>query len=110
MSEHLRYLGQHSRVPIACLPNAGLPSVVEGQMHYDLTPDQLAEYQSRFVRDFGVQVVGGCCGTTVEHIAALVEAVKDLTPAPRSHRARGRRHLDLLLHAVRAAAHLPLDR
>ena len=84
MSEHLRYLGQHSRVPIACLPNAGLPSVVEGQMHYDLTPDQLAEYQSRFVRDFGVQVVGGCCGTTVEHIAALVEAVKDLTPAPRS--------------------------
>ena len=84
MSEHLRYLGQHSRMPIACLPNAGLPSVVEGQMHYDLTPDQLAEYQSRFVRDFGVQVVGGCCGTTVEHIKALVEAVKDLTPAPRT--------------------------
>ena len=83
MSEHLRYLGQHSRVPIACLPNAGLPSVVEGQMHYDLTPDQLAEFQSRFVRDFGVQVVGGCCGTTVEHIAALVDAVKDVTPAPR---------------------------
>ena len=49
MSEHLRYLGQHSRVPIACLPNAGLPSVVEGQMHYDLTPEQLAEFQSRFV-------------------------------------------------------------
>ncbi len=84
MSEHLRYLGQHSRVPIACLPNAGLPSVVEGQMHYDLTPDQLAEFQSRFVRDFGVQVVGGCCGTTVEHIRALVDAVKDITPAPRS--------------------------
>jgi 5-methyltetrahydrofolate--homocysteine methyltransferase len=84
MSEHLRYLGQHSRVPIACLPNAGLPSVVEGRMHYDLTPDQLADYQSRFVRDFGVQVVGGCCGTTVEHIAALVEAVKDIAPAPRS--------------------------
>src|SRR5215207_202269 len=84
MSEHLRYLGQHSRVPISCLPNAGLPSVVEGQMHYDLTPAQLAEFQSRFVRDFGVQVVGGCCGTTVEHIAALVEAVKDLTPGERS--------------------------
>ncbi|MET0903126.1 MAG: homocysteine S-methyltransferase family protein, partial [Acidimicrobiales bacterium] len=83
MSEHLRYLGQHSRVPIACLPNAGLPSVVEGRMHYDLTPAQLAEYQTRFVRDFGVQVVGGCCGTTVEHIAALVDAVQDLTPAPR---------------------------
>ncbi|MEQ1787051.1 MAG: methionine synthase, partial [Acidimicrobiales bacterium] len=84
MSEHLRYLGQHARMPIACLPNAGLPSVVEGQMHYDLTPAQLAEFQSRFVRDYGVQVVGGCCGTTVEHIKALVEAVKDVTPAPRT--------------------------
>jgi 5-methyltetrahydrofolate--homocysteine methyltransferase len=84
MSEHLRYLGQHSRVPIACLPNAGLPSVVDGKMHYDLTPSQLADYQSRFVRDFGVQVVGGCCGTTVEHIAALVEAVKDVAPTPRT--------------------------
>ncbi len=84
MSEHLRYLGQHSRVPIACLPNAGLPSVVEGKMHYDLTPEQLADYQRRFVTEFGVQIVGGCCGTTVEHIAALVEAVRDLTPAPRS--------------------------
>src|SRR5688572_26752106 len=84
MSEHLRYLGQHARMPIACLPNAGLPSVVNGQMHYDLTPEQLAEYQTRFVRDFGVQVVGGCCGTTVEHIRTLVEAVKDMTPAPRS--------------------------
>ena len=84
MSEHLRYLGQHARMPIACLPNAGMPSVVDGKMHYDLTPAQLAEYQRRFVTDFGVQVVGGCCGTTVEHIAAVVEAVKDLTPARRA--------------------------
>ena len=84
MSEHLRYLGQHARMPIACLPNAGMPSVVDGKMHYDLTPPQLADYHRRFVTDFGVQVVGGCCGTTVEHIAAVVEAVKDLTPAPRS--------------------------
>jgi 5-methyltetrahydrofolate--homocysteine methyltransferase len=84
MSEHLRYLGQHSRVPIACLPNAGMPSVKDGKMHYDLTPEQLAEYQARFVRDFGVQVVGGCCGTTVEHIAAVVEAVRGLEPAPRT--------------------------
>ncbi len=83
MSEHLRYLGQHSRVPIACLPNAGLPSVVDGKMHYDLTPEQLADYQRRFVTEFGVQVVGGCCGTTVEHIGALVEAVRGLDPAPR---------------------------
>jgi 5-methyltetrahydrofolate--homocysteine methyltransferase len=84
MSEHLRYLGQHSRVPIACLPNAGLPSVVDGKMHYDLTPDQLGDYQRRFVTEFGVQVVGGCCGTTVEHIAALVDAVRDVEPPART--------------------------
>ncbi len=84
MSEHLRYLGQHARMPVACLPNAGLPSVVDGKMHYDLTPEQLAEYHTRFVTEFGVQIVGGCCGTTVEHIHAVVEAVKDLTPAPRT--------------------------
>ncbi|MSO86034.1 MAG: methionine synthase [Acidimicrobiia bacterium] len=84
MSEHLRYLNQHSRVPIACLPNAGLPSVLNGKMHYDLTPTQLADFQRRFVTDFGVGIVGGCCGTTVEHIAAVVEAVKDLTPTTRT--------------------------
>ena len=84
MSEHLRYLGQHSRVPISCLPNAGMPSVVDGQMHYDLTPQQLADYQLRFVTEFGVQVVGGCCGTTIEHIKAVVDAVKDVAPGPRN--------------------------
>src|SRR3546814_20384840 len=61
-----------------------MPSVVDGAMHYDLTPDQLAEYQRRFVSEFGVQVVGGCCGTTVEHIKAVVDAVKDLEPAART--------------------------
>jgi 5-methyltetrahydrofolate--homocysteine methyltransferase len=84
MSEHLRYLSQHSRVPISCLPNAGLPSVVDGKMHYDLTPEQLADYQHRFVTEFGVRIVGGCCGTTVDHIKAVVDKVKDATPAPRS--------------------------
>ena len=47
MHEHLRHLSQHCRVPISCLPNAGLPSVVDGKMHYDLTPDQLAEHHAR---------------------------------------------------------------
>ncbi|HLT15663.1 MAG TPA: homocysteine S-methyltransferase family protein, partial [Acidimicrobiales bacterium] len=84
MSEHLRYLSQHSRMPIAVLPNAGMPSVVDGQMHYDLTPEELADFQRRFVTEFGVQVVGGCCGTTVEHIRAVIDAVRDLTPAPRN--------------------------
>ncbi len=83
MSEHLRYLAQHSTVPISVLPNAGLPSVVDGQMHYDLTPDQLAEYHARFVVEFGVTAVGGCCGTTPAHLKAVVDACRSLTPAPR---------------------------
>src|SRR5687768_7878391 len=54
MSEHLRHLTTHSRLPVSCLPNAGLPSVVDGKMHYDLTPDELAEFHARFITDFGV--------------------------------------------------------
>jgi 5-methyltetrahydrofolate--homocysteine methyltransferase len=84
MSEHLRYLSQHSRMPISALPNAGMPSVVDGKMHYDLTPEGLLEAQTRFVTEFGVQVVGGCCGTGFDHIRLLAEQCKDLTPAPRN--------------------------
>ena len=84
MSEHLRVLSQHSRVPISCLPNAGLPSVVDGHMHYDLTPDQLADFHERFVTELGVSVIGGCCGTTPAHIKAVVDRCKDLTPARRT--------------------------
>src|SRR6478609_3692254 len=83
MSEHLRHLSQHARMPISCLPNAGLPSVVDGQMHYDLTPDQLADHQARFVSELGVNVIGGCCGTTPGHLAAVVERCRDLEVAPR---------------------------
>ncbi|HEX8581149.1 MAG TPA: homocysteine S-methyltransferase family protein, partial [Acidimicrobiales bacterium] len=84
MSEHLRHLSAHSPAPISCLPNAGLPSVVDGRMHYDLTPDQLADHHRRFVTELGVSIVGGCCGTTPEHIGKVVEACRDLTPAPRA--------------------------
>src|SRR3954471_16245923 len=84
MTEHLRHLSHHSRVPISCLPNAGLPSVVDGKMHYDLTPEQLADYHARFITDFGVRVVGGCCGTTTEHLRHVVERCRDLAPARRT--------------------------
>jgi 5-methyltetrahydrofolate--homocysteine methyltransferase len=84
MSEHLRHLSQHARMPIACLPNAGLPSVVDGKMHYDLTPDQLADFHARFITEFGVHVVGGCCGTTPDHLRAVVDACADLEPARRT--------------------------
>jgi 5-methyltetrahydrofolate--homocysteine methyltransferase len=84
MSEHLRYLSQHARTPISCLPNAGLPSVVEGRMHYDLTPEALADYHERFVTELGVSVIGGCCGTTPEHLRHVVERCRDLKPATRT--------------------------
>ncbi len=73
MTEHLRYLSQHARTFLSALPNAGLPSVVEGHTHYDLTAEQLAEAHDRFVHEFGLNVVGGCCGTTPAHLGAVVE-------------------------------------
>ena len=84
MGEHLRHLAAHARMPISCIPNAGLPSVVDGHMHYDLSPSELAEHHHRFVTELGVNVIGGCCGTTPEHLAAVVERCRDLTPAKRT--------------------------
>jgi 5-methyltetrahydrofolate--homocysteine methyltransferase len=84
MHEHLRHLSQHCRVPISCLPNAGLPSVVDGKMHYDLTPDQLAEHHARFITELGVNVIGGCCGSGPEHLRAVVDRCKNLEPARRN--------------------------
>jgi len=84
MTEHLRYLSQHAQSFLSCLPNAGLPSVVEGRTHYDLTPDELAAAMDRFTAEFGVNVVGGCCGTTPEHLRRVVETVGGRTPAPRA--------------------------
>ncbi len=83
MSEHLRYLAAHARTPISVLPNAGLPSVVDGRMHYDLTPEQLASHHARFVGEYGISIVGGCCGTEPRHLAAVVPAVEGTTPARR---------------------------
>ncbi len=73
MYEPLRHLSEHSRRPVSTMPNAGLPSVVEGKMHYDLTPDALAEHLYRFATEFGVSVIGGCCGTTPAHLKAVVD-------------------------------------
>ena len=83
MGEAIRYLSQHSRLPVSAQPNAGLPSVVDGKMHYDLTPDQLADHLERFITEMGVTVVGGCCGTTPDHLRAVVDRCRDLVPAPR---------------------------
>jgi 5-methyltetrahydrofolate--homocysteine methyltransferase len=85
MTEHLRYLAQHARTYLSALPNAGLPSVVDGHTHYDLTPDALAEAHERFVREFGLNIVGGCCGTTPEHLHKVVARLgNDRVPVVRT--------------------------
>jgi 5-methyltetrahydrofolate--homocysteine methyltransferase len=84
MYEPLRTLSDSAAMPVSCMPNAGLPSVVNGKMHYDLTPDALAEHLAKFVTEYGVQVVGGCCGTTPEHLARVIETVRPLAAAKRS--------------------------
>jgi 5-methyltetrahydrofolate--homocysteine methyltransferase len=84
MQEHLRYLSQSSPLPISVLPNAGLPSVVDGRTHYDLTADQLATFHRHHVADLGVGIVGGCCGTTPAHLKAVVDALRGVERAPRA--------------------------
>jgi 5-methyltetrahydrofolate--homocysteine methyltransferase len=86
MSEHLRQLAKHSRIPLSVMPNAGLPQLRRGGAVYPLTPDELATALSGFVTEFGVRLVGGCCGTTGEHIAAVAQAVTGLTPRSRRPR------------------------
>ncbi len=83
MAEHVRYLSRHCGRLISVMPNAGLPQVVEGRTHFPLSPAELARWLREFVTSDGVRIVGGCCGTTPEHIAAVVEAVRDATPAER---------------------------
>ncbi|WAX80875.1 methionine synthase [Streptomyces sp. KMM 9044] len=84
MSEHLRYLTRHSRIPLLCMPNAGLPVLTKDGAHFPLDPEGLADAQDTFVRDYGLSLVGGCCGTTPEHLRQLVERVRDVTPPQRT--------------------------
>ncbi|GAA4883015.1 methionine synthase [Saccharopolyspora cebuensis] len=84
MSEHLRVLAQHSTIPISVMPNAGLPELGPNGAVYPLQPAELAEALVGFVHDFGARLVGGCCGTTNDHVRAVAEAVSGLTPAART--------------------------
>ncbi|MBZ4020540.1 methionine synthase [Streptomyces purpurogeneiscleroticus] len=86
MSEHLRYLARHSRVPISCMPNAGLPVLGKDGAHYPLTPGELADAQETFVGEYGLSLVGGCCGTTPEHLRQVVERVRGAAPTERQPR------------------------
>ncbi|MFF0743574.1 methionine synthase [Streptomyces sp. NPDC004111] len=86
MSEHLRYLARHSRTPLMCMPNAGLPVLTKDGAHFPLGPDGLADSQENFVNDYGLSLIGGCCGTTPGHLRAVVERAQGLTPAVRDPR------------------------
>jgi 5-methyltetrahydrofolate--homocysteine methyltransferase len=71
MEENVRYLTQNSPKPIFLMPNAGLPENIGGVAHYHLSPGEMCTWMQRYIEEFGVRVVGGCCGTTREHIQAL---------------------------------------
>ncbi|WP_369201279.1 methionine synthase [Streptomyces sp. PU-14G] len=86
MSEHLRHLAQHARVPLSCMPNAGLPVLGKDGASYPLTPEELADAHDTFVRDYGLSLVGGCCGTTPEHLRQLVERVRGMEQTAREPR------------------------
>ena len=84
MTSHIRYLCRHYRGRVSCIPNAGIPQVRDGKTHYPLSPEAFAAQLSAFVRDEGVSIVGGCCGTTPEHIRKLRKALDGVAPAPRN--------------------------
>jgi hypothetical protein len=83
MNDAVRFLGLNSSKLISILPNAGLPQNEGGHAVYKLNPAELAQYQQRFVTEYGVSIVGGCCGTTPEHLKAVVDAVSGLDPVKR---------------------------
>ncbi|MEO7454304.1 MAG: homocysteine S-methyltransferase family protein, partial [Fimbriimonadales bacterium] len=83
MLQHVRYISQHSTRRISVLPNAGLPMMEGGQAVYKLSPEGLADYHERFIAEYGVDIVGGCCGTTPEHVRVVSERVRGLQRAAR---------------------------
>ncbi len=85
MTPHVRFLGQNSTRPLAVQPNAGLPMMEQGRAVYKLSPDELASHHDRFVRDHGVAMAGGCCGTTPAHLRAVAEAVSGRSHGTNAH-------------------------
>ncbi|WP_341878717.1 methionine synthase [Synechococcus sp. UW140] len=106
MKEHMRYLSSCSPFVVSCIPNAGLPENIGGVAHYRLTPIEMKMALHHFIEDLGIQVIGGCCGTTPAHISALVEVARELKPALREVR-QPHQYLERpLLKAESAAASL----
>jgi 5-methyltetrahydrofolate--homocysteine methyltransferase len=91
MNDAVRYLGMNSTKHISILPNAGLPQNEGGHVVYKLTPEELAKYHKHFVADYGVRIVGGCCGTKPEHLKNVVDAVSGIDPKRMSRAVEGPR-------------------
>ncbi|MGW1282039.1 methionine synthase [Streptomyces tsukubensis] len=83
MSEHLRYLARHSRIPLLCMPNAGLPVLGKDGAYFPLDAEGLADAQETFVQEYALSLIGGCCGTTPEHLRQVVERVRGVVPPER---------------------------
>ncbi len=99
MRDAIRFLGETASVPVHCIPNAGLPlQGPDGETIFPEQPEPLAAVLSEFVRRYGVNIVGGCCGTTPDHIRAIAEAVKDHVPGERP--ARREAHLSSMIAAT----------
>src|ERR1700757_200296 len=101
MNDAVRYLAHNAPKDIAIQPNAGLPENVGGVAHYRLTPKDLAEWHKKFITEYGVRIVGGCCGTTPAHIQAVADACANLEPA--------KRELQVTPAASSAYTSIPLD-
>ena len=101
MNDAVRYLAHNAPKEISILPNAGLPENVGGVAHYRLTPNELAEWHKKFITEYGVRIVGGCCGTTPVHIKAVAELCANLEPA--------RREVEITAAASSAYSMVPLD-
>jgi 5-methyltetrahydrofolate--homocysteine methyltransferase len=86
MSEHLRYLAAHAPLPLSCMPNAGLPELTADGAYYPVTPGELADAHEAFWAEFGLALVGGCCGTTPEHMAEVVRRLRGRPLGPRDRR------------------------
>lgn len=104
MAEHIKYLCEYSPFVVSCIPNAGLPENIGGHAHYKLTPMELRMALMRFIEDWGVQVIGGCCGTRPDHIQQLAEAAQTLRPKSREVRPSDEAKSRAPLHYVPSAA------
>jgi len=84
MADSFRYLCENSPIPVSVLPNAGLPEVKDGKQHYDETPESFALQVEHFAKDLGANIVGGCCGTSPDHLKLVIERVGNLSPKHRN--------------------------